>query len=47
MLFVFLYSDFCGLSVLSDEVLLSLSVAWQYFYKGVGKLFLIGSDSKY
>ena len=47
MLFVFLYSDFCGLRVLSEEVLLSLSVVWQYFYKGVGKLFLIGSDSKY
>ena len=42
-----LYSDFCGLSVLSAEVLLSLSVAWQYFYKGVGKLFLTVSDSKY
>lgn len=47
MSFVFLYSNYFGFSFLSDEVLLSLSLVWQYFYSGVGKLFFIGPDRKY
>lgn len=42
MSFVFLCSNFHVLGFLPNEVLLSLSIEWQYISAGVGRLFLPG-----